>query len=254
MPYKIGKALIGKRNRRRLRKGLKTAGKVAKTTLKVASAINSSRALYTAYQVGRLLNIEKKRIDVAQGNGVSFAQFAGATTGLYAADITPTPAQGVTGNTRNGLSCKLVSMCADIQINQSTNTVSEFRYKWYIVCRPDASLASNASTAVTQFFEPNLFSGVIDYHSNRDPEFYHQFRVLKMGYGKLTADQLSTQTSYNQFKVPLKLKHHLKFNTDASTTTVKNQMFLFIVADSGEVTALTGGQVRFNMRYYFVDN
>lgn len=222
--------------------------------MKVATAINSSRALYTAYQAARLLNVEKKRVDVAQGNGVTFAQFAGAGTGLYASDITPTPAEGITGSTRNGLSLKLVSACMDIQINQSASTINEFRYKWFIVCRPDASLSTTAAVASTQFFEPNLFSGVIDYHSNRDPEYFHQFRVIKKGTGKLTSDQLATQTSYNQWKVPLKLNHHLKFNTDASTTTVKNQLFMFIIADSGEVTALTGAQVRFNIRYYFVDN
>lgn len=249
--YNVKKAIRGKRNARRVR----AVKKVAKKAWSVAKTLNSVQTASTLAGIGmRLMNIEKKRIDVAQGNGVSFAQFAGAATGAYAVDITPTISQGVTGNTRNGLSVKLVSCCADIQINQSTNTVSEFRYKWFIVCRPDASLTTNASVALSQFFESNLFSGVVDYHSNRDPEFYHQFRVIKSGYGKLTSDQLATQTSYNQFKVPLKLKHHLKYNTDASTTTTKNQFFMFIVADSGDVTALTGGQVRFNMRYYYVDN
>lgn len=249
--YNVRKAFRGKRNVRRA----KAVKKVAKKAWGVAKTLNSIQTASTLAGIGmRLMNIEKKRVDVAQGNGVSFAQFAGATTGAYAVDITPTIPQGVTGNTRNGLSCKLVSACMDIQINQSTNTTSEFRYKWYIVCRPDASLASNASVALGNFFENNLFSGVIDYHSNRDPEYFHQFRVIKTGRGKLTQDQLATQTSYNQFKVPLKLKHHLKYNTDASTTTTKNQLFFFIVADSGEVTALTGGQVRFNMRYYYVDN
>lgn len=248
--YNIGKALTGKRNRGLVKK----AGRAIKKRYIGKKGIKTTRIAKDIMMLKRALNVEKKRIDVAQGAGVSFAQFSGASTGLYAADITPAPAQGITGNTRNGLSCKLVSACADIQINQSTNTTNEFRYKWFIVCRPDASLATNAAVASTQFFENNLFSGVIDYHSNRDPEFFHQFRVIKTGYGKLTQDQLASQTSYNQFKVPLKLNHHLKFNTDASTVTTKNQLFLFVIADSGDVVGLTGGQIRFNIRYYFVDN
>lgn len=202
----------------------------------------------------KALNTEKKRVESSQGVGVSFAQFAGASSGNYAVDITPVISQGATGSTRNGLSVKLTSCCLDIQVNQSTNTVNEFRYRWFIVCRPDASLATTAAVAITQFFENNLFSGVIDYHSNRDPEYFHQFRVLKSGIGKLTSDQLASQTSYNQWKVPMKLSHHLKYNTDVSTTTVKNQLFLFLVADSGDVTGLTGAQIRYNVRYYYVDN
>lgn len=248
--YNVKKAFTGKRNRRIASKAVAAV----KNRYVSKKGLKYNQIARDVYTLKRALNVEKKRIDVAQGNGVSFGQFAGATTGMYATDITPAPAQGITGNTRNGLSIKLVSACMDIQINQSTSCNNEFRYKWFIVCRPDASLATNASVASTQFFENNLFSGVIDYHSNRDPEYYHQFRVLKTGYGKLTQDQIASQTSYNQFKVPLRLKHHLKFNTDASTTTTKNQLFLFIVADSGDSTLLTGGQVRFNVRYYFVDN
>lgn len=253
--YNLRKAAFGKRNKRRIKTAGKVAKKVGRGIWSTAKRINALQTASTLAGVGlRLMNVEKKRAEVSQGQGVSFGQFSSTSSGNYATDITPVISQGVTGNTRNGLSIKLVSACMDIQINQSVNTQSEFRYKWYIVCRPDASLATNASVAISQFFEVNPFSNVIDYHSNRDPEYFHQFRVLKSGYGKLTSDQISTQTSYNQFKIPLKLKHHLKYNTDASTTTVKNQMFLFVVADSGEVTALTGGQIRYNMRYYYVDN
>lgn len=248
--YNIRKALVGKRNKQRV----KTVVKAVKKRYVKPEGLNLKQIYSDVALIKGMLNTEKKRIEVAQGAGVSFAQFSGASTGLYAVDITPVIPQGTTGSTRNGLSVKLCSACMDIQINQSTNTTNEFRYKWFIVCRPDASLATNASVASTQFFENNLFSGVIDYHSNRDPEYFHQFRVIKSGYGKLTQDQIATQTSYNQFKIPLKMNHHLKYNTDASTTTVKNQLFMFVVADSGDVSALSGGQVRFNIRYFYVDN
>lgn len=251
MRYNFKKALLGKKNRQRV----KSVVKAAKKRYVSNGSVNTQRIAGDIMLLKRALNVEKKRSDVAQGNGVSFAQFAGTSSGAYTADVTPVISQGVTGTTRNGLSVKLVSACLDIQIRQSVNTSSEFRFKWYLVCRPDASIFTNAAVAFNDFLENNLFSGVRDYHSNRDPETYHQFRVIKTGKGKLVADSISGQISYYQTKVPIKLSHHLKYQTDISTTTTKNQLFLFAVGDTGEsATALSGGQIFFNIRYYYVDN
>lgn len=246
---------LGTRLKKTARGAKRIAGKIAKTGYKAYSKVRDYQNASALAMAGmRLLNVEKKRVDVSQGVGVAFGLNNGISNGFYAVDITPTPAQGVTGSTRNGNSVKLVSACIDLQIKQDTNTVNTFRYKWMIVTRPDASQTLSASNALSSFYEANPFTGFVDYHSNRDPEYFHQFRVIKTGRGQLSSDQLATQTSFNQIKIPLKLKHHLKFNADASTVTTKNQFYLFIVSDTGSVTAATGALAYYNCRYYYVDN
>lgn len=260
MKYNVKKAFTGKKNQKRYRtakKTVKTAGKIYGKTMKYASAINAAATLASAGM--RLMNIEKKRIDNKITAPLSFAKFnnfavAPTASGAFTRDITPVISEGITGSTRNGLSVKLVSACMDIQINQSASTVNAFKYKYYIVCRPDSTVFQTAIDVFNNMFEVNPFSGVRDYHSNRDPETFHQVRIIKQGRGQLSQDQITSAVGYNQWKIPLKLNLHQKYQTDATTTTSKNQLFLIILADTGDQTLNSGAQILFNMRYYYVDN
>jgi len=202
-----------------------------------------------------LVNAEKKRLDVAITTPASFGATAGAgVTGLFAQNITPLIAQGVTGSTRNGLSVKLVSGCLDLQFAQSVNTVNQVRIRYFLVCRPDNANGATASSISQMLLEPNPFSTVIDYHSSRDPENFKNLRVIKQGYTTLIPDQLTGQITYKQLKIPLKFNHHLKFQTDGTTSSQVNNFYLIVTADLGDAIALTGGNVLYNMRWYFTDN
>ena len=249
--YNFKKAFAGKKNKRRVKRATKVIDKIGKYKNRVSTVAQLAALGLNGM---RLLNIEKKRIDVAPNQtGTAFALTNGALSGAYNSDITPLISEGITGSSRNGLSLKLVSACMDIQIKQQASTVNQFRYKYFIVCRPDASQTLSADNAFNLFFEVNPFSGVRDIHSNRDPEYFHMFRVIKTGRGSLSQDQITSGVALNQWKIPLRLNHHLKYNTDISTTTTKNQLYLFFVADSGDIAG-TGGIAFYNVRYYYVDN
>jgi hypothetical protein len=236
----------------------KVRGKVIKRYFNKGYSPKVGTIMKDVMMLKKALNVEKKKTDISllATSAVSFAQFSNAAftaDGIFTADITPVIPQNATNSGRNGNSVKLVS-CLDMQINQSASTVNEFRYKWFIVCRPDASVAATASTIKDNMFEVSPFNGVRDYHSNRDPEYFHQVRIIKSGYGKMSQDQITSAIGLRQHKVPLRLNHHLKYNTDATTTTTKNQLCLFILADSGNTFSITGAQVQFTIRYYYVDN
>lgn len=202
-----------------------------------------------------LVNVEKKRFDVTQNTSSNFAQLAGAgVSGQYAAIITPFPLEGVTNSTRLGNSLKIVSACIDIQFAQQSACVNKLRCRWYIVCRPDNGTNYTAATAIAQFFEPNPFSGVNDSYSSRDPEFFTAMKVIKQGQVILSTDAVTNARSNQQVKIPLKLNHHLKFNSDATNITVKNQFYLFVLASDGDTTANTGAAIVYNCRWYFTDN
>lgn len=202
-----------------------------------------------------LINVEKKRIDYTSGLPASFAEISGAgNSGAAVLNITPVAPQGITNSTRNGNSIKLVSGCLDVQFAQSINATNAIRYRYAIVCRPDNSIDLSTANFRDQFYEPCPFAGVINYHSNRDPEYFTAFRVIKQGTGILTPDQIAGAISYKQLKIPLKFNHHLKFNTDASTTTTKNKFFFIVTADNGDVVTFSGGTVEVAMRWYYTDN
>jgi len=202
-----------------------------------------------------LVNVEKKRIDFSPALPVSLGATAGAgVTGAYASLISPTIPQGLTGSTRTGNSLKLVSGCLDIQFAQSVNTVNAIKIKYFIVCKPDSGVFLAAANVRSELWEPNVFSGVIDYHSNRDPEFFTSYRIIKQGSCTIPQDQIAAGIGYKQIKIPLKFNHHMKYNTDASTVSTKNNFYLFALADVGDVVALTGANIAYNMRWYYTDN
>jgi len=200
-----------------------------------------------------LVNTEKKRVDINHvGQGVG--QFAGAVSGNYALSINPTPAQGITGSTRNGLSIKIVSMCMDLQVQQQSGSLNDIKLRYYIVCRPDNSNNPSANTSIGQFLEPNPFSAVNDFWSSRDPEFFTAFRVIKTGVIDVKQDAITGGTTIVQKKIPLKLNHHHKYNTDGTNVTTKNAFYFFAVASGGDTVANTGLLMSYNCRWYFTDN
>jgi len=202
-----------------------------------------------------LVNIEKKRSDITISTATAVAQTYGAgVSGAYAAIIAPVIVEGIAQGQRIGLSVKVVSGCLDIQFVQQSATLNNLKLKWWIVCRPDNSSNYSAATSIAQFFDPNPFSGVNDYYSSRDPEYFTAFKIIKTGSVSLHQDQITSGSSVVQKKFPLKFNHHLKFNTDATTTTTKNQFYLFVTCSGGDLGLATGATIQYNMRWYYTDN
>lgn len=250
MAYNFKKAFTGKRNRRIVKK----VGAAIKKRYVGKGGVKMGQIYKDVALLKRAINVEKKRVDVADGTGVPLGLQATAAEGAFKVEMTPPIAQGITGNTRNGNSLKIVSACLDFQVSQQVNAINAFKYKWYFVCRPDASVATTPTAVFQNMFEINPFTGFRDLHSNRDPEFFHQVRIIKTGNGYLSQDSITNGTGIRQHKVPLKLSHHFKYLSDAALSTTKNQFYLIIVADTGDTNTSTGAVVKYNMRYYYVDN
>ena len=205
-------------------------------------------------QMVKLLNVEKKRSDVTYTNQ-NFGQFNGVGVGgALCLPMTPVILEGVTGSTRNGLSLKLVSACIDIQFSQQSSALNNSLIRWHLICLKDNSSGPAASSVLSRYLEVNPFSNVIDFHSSRDPEFFSSMQVIKTGVVAFKADQLATGTYYAQKKIPLKLNHHLRYNTDATSIPTKNAFFLVLTQDQGDTFIATGATAQINARYYYVDN
>jgi len=202
-----------------------------------------------------LVNIEKKRYDNTQSTAVAFAQSNGVgVSGQFSAIISPKPDQGTAQGQRVGASIKVVSGVLDMQITQQSATLNALKVKYWVVKRPDNSSSYSANLSVAQFLEPNPFSGINDYYSSRDSEFFTAFKVVKSGTMILAQDQITSGVAIKQIKVPLSFNDHLKFPNDASVVTTKNQFYLFIQCSGGDVLLNTGCTVVYNMRWYYTDN
>lgn len=248
-----------KKARKYAKKGFRRVRRVAYKTAKARytykGGANVNQIAKDVMMLKHLVNVEKKRYDRTISAPVSFAQYATAgITGAYSAVITPVLSEGLTGSSRIGLSVKLVSACLDLQFGQQANQAANMKVKWFLVCRKDNSQNITAATALTEVFENNPFSGVIDLWSSRDPEYFTNFQIIKTGVVNLMADQTTGVNTFKQIKVPLKLNHHLKYNTDASSITTKNQFYLFALASSGDTGATQGATIIYNMRWYYTDN
>jgi len=238
-----------------VKKQVKRAGNFAKKRYVKKGMPNVANIYKDVKMLKSLINIEKKRYDVPLAVPGIVGQYNTLLlSGQYVADISPRPAQGVTLNTRVGNSFKIVSAMISIQFAQQVTAVNDVKLKWFIVCLKDNSDVPTIANSITRFFEPNPFSNVNDYYSNRDPEFFTNFRVIKTGVANLRQDSVTGGTSYVQVKCPLKLNIHQKYNTDVSVTTTKNQLLLMVVASSGDVATNTAATLQYNCRYYYTDD
>lgn len=228
-----------------------------------------SRILKDVTMLKNLINVEKK-IWSHSGGALSAQQSSSGINGVGQSLLSFRIPQGNKGGTnptissengeRNGNSIKLTGMVMNIKIAQQASTTSELRYKIYIVRRKECSQAMTASQVLQAMFEPNPFTStfpagsIIDYHSQRFQNTYSQFSIIKTLYGKLTADSLASQTAYQHHVVPLKLDFHLRWQGASTTDPLDNNLYMFIMCDTGSTVGLTGVVWEYALKAFYVDN
>lgn len=212
-----------------------------------------------------LINVEKKYID--QGYDQLAGQCNGNTSGTTALDITPIPTQGVGVNQRTGQSIKLTSMTVFIAINmQSAQTVPcKLRFEIYkIVGNPQTSLTN----VVTECYDVNPITTIVDYLSVRDPNFYSDFKKIATKTVSFPAAQYVGNTLRQKtLRFNIKLNHHVRYNNNTTTLT-DGQLVLLCFCETGNLSTSTvstlpyvymtpintGFAYQLSNRYYYVDN
>lgn len=253
MPYgKYRSGVYAKKARKAGRKAAYKGGRMVKQRYSGKSAIPN--LLKDVTMLKHLVNVEKKRFDVTLTNSAAVSLTFGGATGAYSAIVSPTPSEGVSNNERIGNSIKLVSAMMNLRFSQQASALNPIDIKWFLVCRPDNGSGISATTSLSHFLEVNPFTTQRDYHSNRDAEYFSSMKVVASGVAHLKQDQITGGTGVVQRKVPLRLNYHLKYNTDTSTLTTKNQMYLFAVASEGDQALSTGALIQYNIRWYYTDN
>lgn len=222
-----------------------------KSTKRVARKVYKATGLVNPYKKGRLsttrlvkdvkwiksvLNPEKKQapsLSLAPAVG----QCNGNTYGNYFADITPIISQGVTGQTRNGVSVRLHSMCIKGQILQQSANHFQGKIKFEIFINKGNL---NASASIADIYSVNPITGLYDINSPRALDTFKGFRRLLSRTFSLKQDNYSGVQGWRDITIPIRFKsHHVKYNDDNSNNVTNGQILLVITCDGGNMSAVT---------------
>lgn len=224
-----------------------------------------------------IINAEKKRYNIVNSGAVAIGQVVGNASGHVCFDITPTPSQSNTISGRSGSSLKLTTAFMKFQFNQLANANHPARLKIHIIqVLGSPQLVANIPN---QFYQGNKWIAtnnagspqIYDFASERNPDYYGQYKVLRTKTFTIQPDSLSGQTMLKDIQMKMKFNkgkgHHIRYNAD--TNTVANgQIVCLITCDSGNASAstsstLAGVQIQgtntayglnYDMVHYYFDN
>lgn len=244
------------------RKYKNTARKIKNTGKAVGTAVRQvknsiPKVVQLAQQVEFLMsmvNAEKKNQQFTDTTVYKIAQNNGAGSGALAVDITPTISQGSSEDQRNGDSIKVCSMCAQFELsNNSFLTLQSTKVTLYVVRQYENDYTT--ANIIPFFLLNNPFSGVIDYNSDRNYQFFKKFKVMaqKTVTIKQNQNDSANQIQKVNIKVPLKLDYHMRYNKGL-TTLITNPVFLIAVADSGDTAGTNYINIQMGNAIYYYDN
>lgn len=254
---------------RPLRKGVRIAGQgFKKRYISKNKKLKLGKIIRDVSVVKRMLNAEKK-MNALSVNGQLIGQVSGNISGMYYADITPTPPNGTGGSEKTGRSIKMCSWHAQMQLIQQSNAIGRQNFKIEIY-QVLGSPVTPATFATQYWFANGFVNGgntIIDYNSNVNPDFYGRYKKIYSKRVTLMPDSVSGQTDFKTISMGGKLNHHIRFD-GASTTVANGQLLLVIRTDSGNVspsvvstltnipqTAVsTGALLNYQIFRYYYDN
>lgn len=219
--------------------------------------------------IARMINAEKQRIDNRCCSDAVVAQCIGnVDSGAYAIDITPVLPQGNTVATRKGSSVKLSSLQIRAQVRAQSALQTKAKVKFYIVhVKGTPVLSSSYVQTLWRFLDIDSITGLHDYHSLRNPDWFSMFRVLGTFTAYIAPDSLSGQTQYADIRKNIRLNHHVRYDAD-SNNLASGQIMMFAVSSTGNgatsgastltnivnTAPLTGQLISMDTRYYYYDN
>ena len=266
------------------RKFIRNTGRAIKRTIKKRynigtkkrGGINVGQIARDVANMATMINAEKKYISSTQQEAqtlVVVGQFDYNSTGIRVRDLCPIPAQGNTVADRQGNSIKLHSTYLQFQIYQQLNTSSPIKFR--VELWQSNNLTVDTSLVLPLLYNTNPFTGIIDFHSSRNPDHMIHFTKVGQKTRSLNPDQLTGQIMVDQFSMPIKWNkgkgRHIRYtgasNTNYLTDVQSGQIFLIYLASNGNSNAvastnaqaiiqtpLTGITMRMSYRHYFYDN
>lgn len=218
-----------------------------------------------------IINSEKFRVESQPCDQQAIGQVNQNGSGHYVADWTPLPAQGDGYNNRQGNSIRWKSSHYSVFLQRQSGSVGPVNVKIQLI-KVIGEAYSTPSSILGRFIEANRWiSGgtIYDTASDRKPEYFKQYRVLRTVNIKFPALAVSGTGGATQkiINFGLKLKnHHVKWNNN-SNTLADGQVICLVTCDTGNMAgaastldsiantaASTGLLMSVNKVDYYYDN
>ena len=201
--------------------------------------------------IKRMINAEKKTA-IGTLENQSFAQTYNGVDGCYATQLFPTITQETGYSNRTGRSIRLSGLYMRARFSAQTNNINRTKFNVLLVRAP--GLTQTPSEVLDGMFLPDQISTYRDLNCSRNPDKYTDYRIIASKTYFLAADQISTEVSYLDVAVPLKLNFHVRYQEDTNTIT-EGMIYIILRADRGDAgTALTGIGFNISYTYTYFDN
>lgn len=233
--------------------------------------VSSARIIKDIAMLKGIINSEKFRVESQPCDQQGVGQVNQNGSGHYLADFTPLPSQGDGYNNRQGNSIRWKSSHYSFFFQRQSGSSGPVNVKIQLI-KVIGEAYSTPSSILGKFIEPNRWiSGgtVYDTASDRKPEYFKQYRVLrtiKVNFPALavTGTGGATQKIINfGLKLP---NHHVKWNNN-SNTLADGQVLCLVTCDTGNMAgaastldsiantaASTGLLMSVNKIDYYYDN
>jgi len=123
----------------------------------------------------KLINVEKKVFELT--NTVNVGQVFANVNGIGIIDVTPNPAEGITYTTRNGRSIKLTGGTMNMQFSEQSAQNIRCRVKIQLI-QVIGNPFSSGATMLSELYDVNPLTTIIDFNSDRNPNNFRQFKIL----------------------------------------------------------------------------
>lgn len=212
-------------------------GKAKKRYISKKGGLKMKKIYNDVMVMKKMLNAEKKHLTTDIENAF-VGQVSQNQSGHYIQDVSPSPLQGTGFSNRIGQSIKHVSSHYVFQF-QRQNSISNpaaCRLKIqfvYVVGQPYGTITN----AIGPFIKTNPFvdgGSIYDLHSERRPEYFKDFRVLRTKYVYFPENNQANQAIIKTVKIGVKMPEnfHVKWQGNTTTQTV-GQVFMLITSDIG---------------------
>lgn len=235
------------------RRAVKKAGvrKIARNIYKATGLVNpvkkgrlsTSRLFRDVARLKHIINSEKFTKETLAFSDAAVGQVNGNNSGHLLADFTPLPVQGDGFDNRQGNSIKWVSSHYSWLIQRQASNIGRCTVKIQLI-KVIGEPFGTLSNILGKFIEPNKWvnTGTIyDPSSDRKPEYFKNYRVLKTHYVNFPEIGYSGQQSSLQKIVNFGIRlpsHHVKWNGNSNTCS-QGQVLCLVTVDTGNCSTTT---------------
>ena len=206
--------------------------------------VSTTRLIKDVAMLKGIINSEKFRIESQPISDVFIGQVNANTSGHKIYDFTPVPSQGDGYNNRQGNSIRWKASHYSFFIQKQANNVGSCTMKIELIKIIGEPYTTISSAIEGKYIEPDRWingASVYDNASDRKPEYFKLFRVLRTVYVKFPAANYAGVSNAQQKIINFGLKlpnHHVKWNNNTNTMS-DGQVLCLITCDTGNASTST---------------